>query len=310
MMGGANLPFLLKDGLFTGRDPGNAGALAVDRNMIQFELVTAGSETRTLANPDRAGMLVGVVLKTDGGDCVLTTASAYDQGAHTDVTFDDAGDYAVFQSMAVGTGFRWRLIAAGGVSGPSLVIVGDDLLERSYLVADEDAIYPLALESFKPTDTPALLGTTANTPTGAFGCTVGTHGSAGPIIKGTAASNNSQTNKMRRQFTLPPEYVAGEDLTLRVRCAETVGAATVSTTIDAEVFALDKDGGVGSDLCATAAIDVTDTVGNKDFTVTGATLEPGDVLDIELTGVTNDTGGAVGTVLAVYDVALLFDVKG
>jgi hypothetical protein len=34
------------------------------------------------------------------------------------------------------------------------------------------------------------------------------------------------------------------------------------------------------------------------------------VLDIQLTGVTTDTGGTVGTILEIYDVALLLDVQG
>ncbi len=130
---------------------------------------------------------------------------------------------------------------------------------------------------------------------------------------GEAASGNSKTDKMRLQFTLPPEYVAAETVTLRIAAKETVGAATVSTSVDAEVYVTDKVGGLeGSptDICATAAQDVTTVVGDKDFTITATSLAPGDTLDIEITGVTNDTGATVGTILAIYSVLLLLDVKG
>lgn len=187
-------------------------------------------------------------------------------------------------------------------------------VERDLLGRDAGAIYRLDLDGWRATDNAqAKLGASAGTPSGAFGITVGTHGSAAPKIVGEAASGNSKTNKMRRQFTLPPEYVAGTDLVLRVKCQETVGAATVSTSIDAEIFQVAAEAGlVGSptDLVDTSLIDVTETTANKDFAVEGSDLEPGDEIDIELTGVTNDTGGSVGTVLEIYDTQLLLTIAG
>ena len=186
-------------------------------------------------------------------------------------------------------------------------------LARSGLVQDDLKIYGIPLENLRTTATGQPLGATAGTPAGAFGITYGTHGTASPLVVGEAASGNTKTDKARFQFPLPPEYVSGETVTLRVRCKEAVGAATVSTTIDAEVYENDKDGapaGSPTDLCATAAQDVTDTIGNKDFTVTPTGLVAGDMLDVELTGVTTDTGGTVGTVLTITSVEMLLDIKG
>lgn len=186
-------------------------------------------------------------------------------------------------------------------------------ITRENLVQDDLAVYRLGLETWKTTATGQPLGAAAGTPSGAFGITYGTHGTAAPQIVAEAASGASVTNKMRRTFTLPPEYVSGQTITLRVKAKETVGAATVSTTIDAEVYEVAAEAGLGgspTDLCATAAIDVTTTVGNKDFTITPTNLVAGDELDIELTGVSNDTGATVGTILAIYDVSLLIDIKG
>lgn len=181
---------------------------------------------------------------------------------------------------------------------------------RSGIVQDDAKGYVVPLDSLKVTGTGALLGSTAGTPSGALGLTVGTFGSASPKLAGEAASGNTKTNKARFLFPLPAEYVAGETVTVRVRCKETVGAATVSTSIDVEAYKCDKDGGIGSDLCATAAQDVTTSFGNKDFDITAASLNPGDVLDIQLTAVTTDTGGSVGTIINITNVEVLLDVKG
>lgn len=181
---------------------------------------------------------------------------------------------------------------------------------RSGIVQDDLKPYVLPLESWRVTATGSLLGATAGTPSGAFGLTMGTFGTNSPKIAGEAASGASKTNKMRRTFALPAEYVAGESVTLRVRCKETVGAATVSTTIDASVYKSDKEAGIGSDLCATNAQDVTTSFANKDFDITPTGLVPGDLLDIEINVVTNDTGGTVGTIVNITDTELLLDVKG
>lgn len=184
---------------------------------------------------------------------------------------------------------------------------------RSALVQEDARIYGIPLENLRTTITGQPLGATAGTPAGAFGITYGTHGTASPLVVGEAASGNSKTDKARFQYPLPPEYVDGESVTVRVRCKEAVGAATVATSIDCECYENNKDGvpaGSPTDLCETAAQDVTTSYANKDFTITPTGLVVGDMLDIELTGVTNDTGATVGTVLTISSIEVLLDIKG
>lgn len=235
--------------------------------------------------------------------------------ADADPLGGDAGTGAFTTNSALGPFAGWadKDGAVEAAETVNLILCSADnptSVARADLGQDDLAPYGLDLETWRVTATGAMLGAAAGTPAGAFGLTYGTHGTNSPLIVGEAASGNVKTNKMRRQFTLPPEYVAGQTVTLRVRAIEAVGAATVSTTIDAEVFEADLAGGISADLCTTAAIDVTDTIGNKDFTITPTGLAAGDVLDIELTGVTTDTGGTVGTVLTISDVRLLLDIKG
>lgn len=82
----------------------------------QFLVTTAGPETRTLARPDRAGMLCSVVLDTDGGDLTLTVTGGYNAAGQTAITFSDAGDIVVFMSVKTGTTYQWTAIANDGTN--------------------------------------------------------------------------------------------------------------------------------------------------------------------------------------------------
>ncbi|HEY4263391.1 MAG TPA: hypothetical protein VGM98_24725 [Schlesneria sp.] len=181
---------------------------------------------------------------------------------------------------------------------------------RSGILLETAKPYVLALTSWLVTGTGAGLGTAAGTPAGAFGLTVGTFGTNSPKIVGEAASGNSKTNKMRRLYSLPVEYKAGGNITVRVKCQEAVGAAQISTTVDMSVYKADKAAGIGSDICAANAQDVTVSAANCDFSITPTGLVAGDVLDIEINIVTNDTGGSHGTIATIYDTEILLDVQG
>ena len=86
-----------------------------DTKTIEFKLwgqvcsvVTTTTETRTLAQPIRPGILGTVVLDTDGGDLTLTVTGGYNQPGHTTITMADAGDFVTFMSVKIGTAYVWR----------------------------------------------------------------------------------------------------------------------------------------------------------------------------------------------------------
>lgn len=182
-------------------------------------------------------------------------------------------------------------------------------IARSALTQDALKPYTVTLNRMGVAATLALLGASAGTPSGAFGLTPGTHGSATPKLIGEAASGNAKSDACRFLFTLPAEYDAAETITLRVR-ARVTGLVQVSETIDAAVFKSDNAAGVGSDLCTTAAQTLTASFANYDFTVTPAGLAAGDTLDILLTGALDDTGGTANKLIEIGAVQMLLDVKG
>jgi hypothetical protein len=95
-------------------DPGDAGAIAVTRTGT-CPLVTAGAETRTLADPTFVGQVINLCFKTDGGDAVVTSANGVNQTGNNTLTFADAGDVISLVAIEVGANYRWRVAHNDGV---------------------------------------------------------------------------------------------------------------------------------------------------------------------------------------------------
>jgi hypothetical protein len=96
-------------------DPGNAGAIAVTANGV-CDITTAGAETRTLAIPTFVGQRILLCLDTDGGDCVVTVASSFNQAGNTIITFNDAGDSVELVGRTVGGTRKWQLAFNDGAT--------------------------------------------------------------------------------------------------------------------------------------------------------------------------------------------------
>lgn len=293
---------------------------------------TAGA---ALAKYRRVRLSSGVLAYCGTGDtdCLGTLyAATFASGDLATVTLTNAeGTHLVVASEAISAGAACYAAADGKVASTGTVLVGEVLtaattngdvieilpstaaiigeVDRSSITQDALAIYTVPLNRMGVTATLALLGASAGTPTGAPALTPGTHGSASPILTSEAANNNSKTNVCRFLFALPAEYDAGETITCRVR-AKVGGALAVAQTVDIEAYKSDLGAGVGSDLCATAAQAVTTSYANYDFTITPTGLVAGDLLDIELTMVANDTGGSANQAITIGAVQMLLDVRG
>lgn len=102
------------------KDPGDAGAIGILKSGL-CKLVTAGAETRTLADPKAPGLEIQLSLMTDEGDCVITVASGFNASGNTTLTFDAVGDTVVLRSAPISaTAYVWReMTAALGGAAPS-----------------------------------------------------------------------------------------------------------------------------------------------------------------------------------------------
>lgn len=96
-------------------DPGDAGAIAVDKSGV-CAITTEGAETRTLAIPTKVGQQLALVLDVDGGNAVVTVASAINQTGNNTITMGDAGDTVVLTGVQVAGTLAWRLVVNDGTA--------------------------------------------------------------------------------------------------------------------------------------------------------------------------------------------------
>ena len=103
-------------------DPGDAGTIAVDRSLGICSIVSgSSSETRKIASPARAGIIIAICFKTDGGGDVEITGSGSEilnsgLGTETTATIGDAGDLLVLMSIDKGANIVWSPIANNGAT--------------------------------------------------------------------------------------------------------------------------------------------------------------------------------------------------
>lgn len=127
------IPYDLHSLYIEGLDPGNAGTITVDRDLVCYNLVSAAAETRTLARPTKTGVYVAVMMKTDGGDITMTVTGGYNLAGATAYTFTDAGQVAEFISWFDGTNYAWRLL------GPAAAAVPAEVLSTARTVRAEES---------------------------------------------------------------------------------------------------------------------------------------------------------------------------
>lgn len=101
-------------------DPGSAGTIKVDRALGICPVVTAGAETRKIASPERAGIILSLSMKTDGGDATITGSGSetFNSGGteSTTITMDTAGDHISLMSIDKGANVVWAVLANNGCS--------------------------------------------------------------------------------------------------------------------------------------------------------------------------------------------------
>lgn len=98
-------------------DPGNTKTILVTQDLQICEMVSTGTETRTLANPTKAGIRFVLRMLTDGGDITVTAANGLNVTGNTSAVFADVGDLLSLVSVSHTTGYRWQIeVNVGSVS--------------------------------------------------------------------------------------------------------------------------------------------------------------------------------------------------
>lgn len=104
-------------------DPGDAGAIPVTRSGV-CHIVTAGAETRTVADPTAVGLRLTLLFLTDGGNCVITFASPVNEADDNTLTFANVGAAADFVSARDGAGaYHWHVVGTDFDTGDAFSTV-------------------------------------------------------------------------------------------------------------------------------------------------------------------------------------------
>ncbi len=239
---------------------------------VASNAITAGNQVSTVAGGKVQDGTGGTITI---GEALTTTAG---DGEYVEVQIDDS--YASFSGA------------------------------RTDLTQEDLVAYGIPLTSLKVHDAMItnLPGTAA---TDDMALITGTPGTAVPTLQGVDFGGTTTDEKGAFEFILPPEYVDGQTLTLRVRGAMLTTISDGTATVDAEVWKSDGDGAAGSDICATAAQSINSlTPANKDFTITPTGLVTGDRLLVRLAFIGSDTGDAGAMISEISEVKMLLDIKG
>jgi hypothetical protein len=181
----------------------------------------------------------------------------------------------------------------------------------SILKQDALVIFPVRLTGLRVWDAfhTNLPGTAATDDLALIG---GTFGTSPPVVSaGDCKALGATSRYARFMVELPECYEAGETVTLSLSAGVVTTVASVSCTVDVECYKIDKIGGIGSDLCTTAATTINSLVfAAKSFTITPSGLTAGDVLDIRLTIAVNDAATVTAVTPTIAGIDLLCDIRG
>ena len=205
------------------------------------------------------------------------------------------------------TTFQGSIFVPGDITLSGAIVPG---IARSSLVQDDLQNYVIPFRDWRIADNLSSLlpATAASDDLGMDGETFGTET---PFLVTSDAKATTVTQYGRFQFALPPEYVSGQSVRIQVKAGMKTTISDGTATVDFQVYESDDDGGVGADLCATAAQSINSlTQATLNFDVTATSLAAGDLLDCRMTVAITDSATSTAVLGKVSRCSVLADIKG
>lgn len=147
-----------------------------------------------------------------------------------------------------------------------------------------------------------------------LGLVGGTLGTSAPSLRTEDLKAAGLTwNYARFQVTLPPEYVAGQTVKIRLKGGMVTTIADTTAFVDVECYENEEDDSVSADLCTTAETTINALIASPttvDFTITASTLSPGSVLDVRVGTKVTDGAEATAVIGCITKISLLCDTQG
>lgn len=253
-----------------------------------------GASTLVIAKGQSANLVVG----TDGNYYATGSASA---GLALPITVPNGGTGATTLTsggvlIGAGTGAVTATLTPSGITsinGNTIPTnVGGTLLTTAGTVSGTTGLIVTPLEMVKM-KTVAGLQMTGSASSTNFGL-VYTPGTGAYLI-GTATSSGSTSNVAAFDLVLPPNYIAGSNITVNVACYYTNSSSTASVHTMAGAAYLNNTtlGTQGSTLIATSAVTCPITTATaQPLTITGTGLVPGSYLTLTFSAAVTNAGGA------------------
>lgn len=206
------------------------------------------------------------------GSQILGGVSSYTVDANGFVNSVDSRD--VGPLLAAGFLFNGLTIASQAIGASGLVPTSLPLLNARNI-------------------TGAALGAAAAA--NVFGYTITLATFAGLVSE--AANSNAKADAALLEYVLPPNYVAGQNITVTINTTITIGGGTLSVkTIGLNAYKAANAGTQGADICATTPITIPSNAATDNvFTITGTGLVPGDKLYLKPTLSLTETGASAVT---------------
>jgi len=253
------------------------------------------------------GEMVACELKGVAKTLIVVAADTFAVGA---ILY--AADSGKVSDSASGTAIGTALEAATTGDGDEVEAILDGgaaaiTTLRAAMSQDDAAVYPVPLTDLRTWDNLAV-NIPAAAGTDDLGLITGTAGSAAPQVEGADFGETTEAKNTSFVFELPPEYVAGETITLRATALMKV-IADGACTLDAAVY---RQAAPTVDICDTAAQSINSAVAaDIDFTIIPDDCVPGDLLRVILYVAGTDTSTSDPNVTAVIEkIEMLLDIKG
>lgn len=212
-------------------------------------------------------------------------------------------------ALLVQSGETYTVRGEIDVSSGTLTLRNNQI-DRTKILEESLSSYPVELEQVYTWDgVNTKLPTTAATDD--LGFVAGTWATDAATIQTSDAKATTVGQYGRFKLVLPVEYVADDDVQIRVRGGMITTVSDSTATVDLVCYALDGDGGIGSDLVTTGATSINSlTKANVDFVLTDSSLNPGDVIDCRVA--IDITDGATGTAVIgeISQIIGLLDIRG
>jgi len=194
------------------------------------------------------------------------------------------------------------------------VVFSKDLTEqfkRGAMEVESLKVFPINMLSWRKHDNIAS-GLSASASGDDLSLDAETFGTDTHNLRTDDVKASSGTRYARAMVSIPVEYAAGKDILIRINGGMKTTVADTTCNADVEAYKSNRDGTkTGSDLVSTTAQSINSlTFADVDFVLDGSGLSPGDILDVRVAIIYNDS--ATGTVVdgVIGAVELVCDIQG